>query len=77
MTKEEYLRLAETKWPELEQLKAAGDFYAYEKRFAEIWFELGRAVLESSVSEIPADRRKKKVPNPVWTNRNSQQQRFQ
>jgi hypothetical protein len=37
MTKEEYLRLAETKWPELEQLKAAGDFYAYEKRFAEIW----------------------------------------
>jgi L-rhamnose mutarotase len=47
MTKEEYLRLAETKWPELEQLKASGDFYAYEKRFAEIWIELGRAVDQS------------------------------
>ena len=64
MTKEEYLRLAETKWPELEQLKAAGDFYAYEKRFAEIWLELGRAVLESSVSEVPGDRRKKRSSRP-------------
>lgn len=65
MTKEEYLRLAETKWPELEQLKAAGDFYAYEKRFAEIWLELGRAVLESSVGEVPGDRRKKRSSRPV------------
>ncbi len=72
MTKEEYLRLAETKWPELEQLKSAGDFYAYEKRFAEIWFELGRAVLESSVSEVPGDRRKKKVPDPFRADRNSE-----
>lgn len=64
MTKEDYLRLAEIKWPELEQLKAAGDFYAYEKRFAEIWIELGRAVLESSVSEVPTDRRKKRNSKP-------------
>ena len=55
MTKEEYLRLAVTKWPELKTLKAAGDFYAYEKRFAEIWLELGRAVLESSIGEVPVD----------------------
>lgn len=68
MTKEENLRLAETKWPELEQLKAASGFYAYEKRFAEIWIELGRAVLESSVSEVPGGRRKKEVPNPFWAN---------
>jgi hypothetical protein len=64
MTKEEYLSIAETKWPELADLKAAGDFYAYEKRFAEIWLELGRAVLESSVSEVPADRRKKRKFKP-------------
>ena len=64
MTKAEYLGLAESKWPELEQLKASGDFYAYEKRFAEIWIELGRAVLESSVSEVPADRRKKRNFRP-------------
>lgn len=65
MTKEEYLRLAETKWPELDALKSSGDFYAYEKRFAEIWIELGRAVLESSVSEVPADRRKKRSSRRV------------
>ena len=64
MTKEEYLQLAETKWPELEQLKAAGDFYAYEKRFSEIWFELGRAVLESSIGRVPQDRRVKKKFKP-------------
>ena len=61
MTKEEYLHLAETKWPELAALKEAGDFYAYEKRFAELWMELGQAVLASSFGELPADRRKKKA----------------
>ena len=65
MTKESYLVLAEAKWGELEQLKSIGDFYNYEKRFAEIWVELGRAVLESSIGEIPNDRRKKKSPDPV------------
>ena len=68
MTKEEYLRLAETKWPELEELKASGDFYAYEKRFAEIWVELGRAVLEESIGEVGSDRRKKEDPHQIWTN---------
>lgn len=61
MTKEAYLLLAEAKWQELEQLQSVGDFYNYEKRFAEIWVDLGRAVLESSIGEIPNDRRKKKV----------------
>lgn len=60
MTKEEYLQLAASKWPELEQLKAEGDFLAYEKRFAEIWVELGRSMLQSSISELPLDRRGKK-----------------
>ena len=41
-------------------MQAIGDFYNYEKRFAEIWVELGHAVLESSIGEIPKDRRKKK-----------------
>ena len=64
MTKEEYLQMVEVKWPELAELKAIGDFYAYEKRFAEIWLELGRSVLESSMGEIPADRRKKREYKP-------------
>jgi hypothetical protein len=61
MTKDEYLSLAETKWKELEQLKTLGNFYDYEKRFSEIWVELGRAVLEGSIGEVPVDRRKKKI----------------
>jgi len=60
MTKEEYLQLATSKWPELEQLKAEGDFLAYEKRFAQIWVELGRSMLQSSISQVPLDRRGKK-----------------
>lgn len=64
MTKEEYLLLAESKWSELASLQTAEDFYAYEKRFAEIWVELGRSVLESSLGEIPQDRRKKRNFKP-------------
>ena len=65
MTKEEYLVLAESKWPELAELKSSGDFYAYEQRFSEIWLELGRTVLKSSIGEVPIDRRKKRVSKPV------------
>ena len=59
MKKEEYLKLAAEKWPELEQLKKEGNFYEYEKRFEEIWLELGRAVLEKNISDSIQDRRKK------------------
>ena len=45
MTQEEYLQLAAERWPELEALKAEGDFYTYEKRFAQIMKELELTVL--------------------------------
>lgn len=61
MTKEEYLALAESKFPELEKLQREKNFYEYEKRFDEIWTELGRAVLESHLGKPPEDRRKKKL----------------
>lgn len=61
MTKQEYLALAEAKYAELEQLQKTNNFYEYEKRFDEIWTELGRAVMESSISKVPTDRRKKKL----------------
>lgn len=60
MTKEEYLSLAEAKYAKLEQLKKEKNFYQYEKRFDEIWTELGRQVMQSNISDIPNDRRKKK-----------------
>jgi hypothetical protein len=33
MTREEYLALAASRWPELESLDQEKDFYEYEKRF--------------------------------------------
>lgn len=63
MTKEEYLKLAADRWPELEALEAKGDFYAYEKRFAEIMKGLERTVIEAHIGKVPANHRKKK-PSP-------------
>lgn len=60
MKKEEYLRLAETKWQELEKLKEEKSFYEYEKRFEEIWLELGKEVLQEGLGQTGKDRRVKK-----------------
>ncbi|MEM1220246.1 MAG: hypothetical protein AAGH79_15095 [Bacteroidota bacterium] len=59
MTKEEYLQLAADRWPELEALEAKGDFYAYEKKFAEIMKELERSVLQAHLGKQPDNYRKK------------------
>ena len=60
MTKEQYLKLAEKKWEELNDLKKVDNFYDYEKAFDRIWVELGKEVLEKGISEVGKDRRKKK-----------------
>ena len=60
MDKQDFLKLAAAKWPELEQLKQEKRFYDYEKRFEEIWIELGREVLESSIGSAGKDHRVKK-----------------
>jgi hypothetical protein len=59
LSEQEYVELARTKYAELKKLQEAKNFYEYEKRFDEIWTELGRHVLEQSISEVPKDRRKK------------------
>lgn len=64
MTKEEYLQLAESKWEALQSLQSEESFYEYEKRFGDIMQELNRELLERSISDVPADRRKKKKPGP-------------
>jgi hypothetical protein len=63
MTKKEYLQLAAERWPELEALEAKGDFYVYEKRFAEIMKELELAVLQAHIGKAPGNYRKKS-PSP-------------
>jgi hypothetical protein len=60
MTKEQYLALAAERYDELRALNKIDNFYDYEKEFEKIFNELGRAVLEQNISEVPADRRKKK-----------------
>jgi hypothetical protein len=59
LSEQEYVDLARTKYQELKKLQQSKNFYEYEKRFDEIWIELGKAVLEKSISDIPGDRRKK------------------
>ncbi len=60
MTKQEFLTFCEEKYPEVEKLNEIKDFYEYEKQFEKIMTELSRTLLESNVSQVPADRRKKK-----------------
>lgn len=64
MTKEEYLALAASRWPELEALDQEKDFYEYEKRFEQIMLDLSRAVLEHKISNVGKDRRKKTKSEP-------------
>ena len=59
LSEQEYVDLALTKYQELKKLQQAKNFYEYEKRFDEMWIELGKEVLERSISDVPSDRRKK------------------
>ncbi len=60
MTKEEYLSMASKRYDELQALNKIDNFYDYESEFAKIMNELSKEVLERNLSELPADRRKKK-----------------
>lgn len=60
MTREEYLAIASEKYDELQALNKINNFYDYEKKFEELLKELGRTLLEKNLSELSADRRKKK-----------------
>lgn len=64
MTKEEYLKIAESRWESLQALQSAESFYDYEQRFDKIIIDLGRELLEGSIGEVPKDRRKKKKLKP-------------
>lgn len=60
MTEEQFLALCRSKYEEINKLNDLKDFYQYEKQFDSIMTELSRKLLESNLSEVPADRRKKK-----------------
>ena len=64
MTEAQFIALAQKRYAALQALNKIDNFYDYEKKFESIWRDLGREVLESNLSDVPADRRKKKhLPN--------------
>lgn len=69
MTKEEYLALASEKFDALQALNKINNFYDYEKQFEELMKDLGRTLLEKNISELPADRRKKKHSQNLGTSK--------
>lgn len=54
-----FLALARTKYAQIAALEEETRFYDYEKKFDTVWVELGRHVLESSISEVPKSVQKK------------------
>jgi uncharacterized membrane protein len=60
MTREEYLVLCSKRYDELKGLNKIDNFYDYESEFAMIMKGLSKEVLEKQLSDLPADRRKKK-----------------
>ena len=60
MTEANFIALAQKRYLSLQALNKIDNFYDYEKEFELIWRELGRSVLEANLSNVPADRRKKK-----------------
>ncbi len=59
ISKESYLALAAQKYEALKALETQTDFYTYEESFDQLWIDLGRQVLESSISKVGKDKRKK------------------
>lgn len=61
MTEANFIALAQQRYAELQALNKIDNFYDYEKEFEKIWRDLGRSVFEANLSDVPADRRKKKT----------------
>jgi hypothetical protein len=64
MNKEEFLKLAEKRWESINDLSQETNFYDYESKFDQIWVDLGKEILEASISNKGQDRRKKKGLRP-------------
>lgn len=60
MTREEYLAIASERYDELYALNKVDNFYDYELEFSDIMKKLSKEILEKNLSELSADRRKKK-----------------
>lgn len=60
ITQKEYMALARQKYQELQALKDKTTLRDHEVTFTAIWTDWGNQLLEKTISQPPADRRKKK-----------------
>jgi len=61
LTEDELVALTRQRYRQLQDLQKTNSFYQHEQQFETIWMDLGREVLEKTISEPPQNRRKKKV----------------
>lgn len=64
MTREEFLAIANKHYDKLQALNKIDNFYDYEKDYSVIMNDLSKEVLEKNLSDVPANRRKKKLLLP-------------
>lgn len=64
MTREEMTAIVLARYEEFKKLEGAATFYDFEKEFERLWIELGRELMQASLGDAPAERRKKKDSRP-------------
>jgi len=60
LTEDQLVALTRQRYHQLQDLQKTNSFYEHEKQFEHIWMDLGREVLQQTISQPPEDRRKKK-----------------
>jgi hypothetical protein len=60
LTEEQYMDLARSKYQQLHDLTQKTTLFDHEQAFETIWTDLGKQVLEKTISQPKLDRRKKK-----------------
>lgn len=60
LTEDEYVAIARQKYQAIQALQNKTSFYDHEKTFETIWMDLGKQVLEKTISRTTRNRRKKK-----------------
>lgn len=64
MTREEFAKLTDAKYDEIQALHDEPTLLDYERGFVELWTELGRKVAQANFGDQGRDRRKKKSSPP-------------
>jgi hypothetical protein len=64
LTEDELVALTRQRYRQLQDLQKTNSFYQHEQQFETIWMDLGREVLEKTISEPPQNRRKNRNAEP-------------